>query len=148
MHRSMQMKRRGREKSHGPRQNVLRGAEGVRHRCVPHADHISCKFSTLALSSASSCAKVGRCRGRPPPNPSSRRSLPLGFARTCRECTSSKLARANYGREKGYFFHRAVDARNTEIFSPRKRKRNFHRCTRPSVRPPALLFLFTDRDLI
>lgn len=54
MHRSMQMKRRGREKSHGPRQNVLRGAEGVRHGCVPHADHISCKFSALALSSASS----------------------------------------------------------------------------------------------
>lgn len=32
----MRIKRRGREKSHGRRQNVLRDAEGVRHRYVPH----------------------------------------------------------------------------------------------------------------
>jgi len=50
------------------------------------------------------------------------------------------------GGEDGEVISFAADARNTEIFSPRKWKRNFHGC----IRPVGLVCrsLFADRDLI
>jgi len=108
------MKLRGREKNHGP-QNVLRSA-GAHHRCVPHADHILCKFSIFVLSSASSFEEQSRLHY----------SSLFAIRSHSRGLFCGSFARLIMG-----VISSVNDARNTEIFSLHKRKRNFHGYTRP-----------------